>query len=221
MIDANEINTGENVLGSFLIEQLPLTLRDTYLLLVTLQYPIPDKKSLSQQLDQAEGGDSVKSILREVFKVTDFGIDSVQSGLEKYTHRLEQAYATREGYGRGFMPLPIPFHFSPKLPPELPDEPFFPPATNPDFGTDPCGFAARNLYAHLVRAGVHPAEAEFSARSKANYCRMYMPSLGTDGCAERGRREFARLFVEEGLDAGLSSARVLVGIDIARRSGIC
>ena len=158
-----------DVVAEFLKELIPKSMVEAAQLLVSLNYPIPDKKSLLLQLEErqpvdqqgkeadAEQSHPMAESIQDVaatFEPEDFGIDTPRSALEKFF--------ARSGRIDAFLPIPGPLGPTPQ--PELPPEPDLAPPLNPSFGDDPCGRAAAQLWQdHLASPltqllGPSPAE---------------------------------------------------------------
>src|SRR5262245_65977525 len=75
-------------LGRFLLDQLPADAQDSLRRLAQLRYPIPDRRSLAEQLGGEDPADRrVASGLVDAFRPEDFGLDTLQAALEKYRQR--------------------------------------------------------------------------------------------------------------------------------------
>jgi hypothetical protein len=75
-------------LGRFLLDQLPAPAQESLRRLAQLRYPIPDRRSLAEQLggdDEAEA--RAGAALAAAFRPEDFGLDTLQAALEKYRER--------------------------------------------------------------------------------------------------------------------------------------
>jgi hypothetical protein len=82
--------TNDDALGRFLLDLLPATAREHLRRLAELRYPIPDRRSLAEQLgaDADREEDRADAGLLSAFLPEDFGLDTVQSALEKYRGRV-------------------------------------------------------------------------------------------------------------------------------------
>lgn len=157
-----------DVVAEFLKELIPKSMVEAAQLLVSLNYPIPDKKSLLLQLEERQSVDQqgketdpeqshpMAESIQDVavtFEPEDFGIDTPRSALEKFF--------ARSGRIDAFLPIPGPFDPTPQ--PELPPEPDLAPPLNPSFGDDPCGRAAQRVWQMHVESampGFPPSLAE-------------------------------------------------------------
>jgi hypothetical protein len=202
-------NDNDGVLGEFLVDQLPASIRAASKVLTELQYPVPDKKSLREQLKEVQDDEESMQLILATLVAVDFGLDTPQSALEKFQARVQGLLVA---WGK-----PLESRHPETIPDEFRRLPRIP---RPDFGGEECGRQAEELYNFLVDNGVHPFEAGISARWRANFCREYMPgNLGTDYCADMARRAFAYWFVLEGRDAGWSEALARVVLSTCRHSG--
>jgi hypothetical protein len=171
-----------DVVAEFLNELIPKSMVEAAQLLASLDYPIPDKKSLLLQLEErqpvdqqgketdAELSHPMTQLIENVaatFGPEDFGIDTPRSALEKFFARA----------GRIDAFLPIPWSFGPTPQPGLPPEPDLTPRLNPSFGDDPCGRAAHARWQeHLDDSairGLSPSRAELDEiTSLEDSCRI-------------------------------------------------
>ncbi len=75
-------------LGRFLLDLLPDAAQEQLRALAQLRYPIPDRRSLAEQLGaEGEGGRRAAGGLLSAFDAEDFGLDTLQSALEKLRER--------------------------------------------------------------------------------------------------------------------------------------
>jgi hypothetical protein len=79
--------TADDDLGRFLLELLPDEARAGLRKLAELRYPIPDRRSLAEQLGGDAEADRRAAELLAAFQAEDFGLDTLQSALEKYRER--------------------------------------------------------------------------------------------------------------------------------------
>lgn len=138
-----------NVLQEFIKEQFPSEMMEALELLATLKYPIHDMKSLRRQLKEVQAGDEIEPAdeqtaaraalidqVADTFEPVDFGLDTLQSALEKYTARRTRIDAS---------PI-IPWRFGPIWDPYIPEEPQLPLPLSGYFGDDVCGRTATRLW---------------------------------------------------------------------------
>jgi hypothetical protein len=80
--------TADDDLGRFLLELLPEEAKEGLRRLAELRYPIPDRRSLAEQLGAGDEADRrADAGLLGAFDPEDFGLDTLQSALEKYRAR--------------------------------------------------------------------------------------------------------------------------------------
>jgi hypothetical protein len=208
-------NANRRLLGDFLVDQLPEDLVGAFLRLAGLDYPIPDRDALRQQLAKVAGKEhSEKSALEaealvRVFRTVDFGLDSTHNALEKF---CERAIGMR--LGRDF-PLPrfeLPFR---ERDPRVERFP-------PEFGDDECGRAARRLFLELQERPSSGPYAdvleELRALQRAKLCRGTMPEFPDSGCGNEARMTFADLVMHLTPEASERMARMYLAFCEATRS---
>jgi hypothetical protein len=80
--------TQDDELGRFLLDLLPTEAQERLRRLTELRYPIPDRRSLAEQLGgDAESDRQATADLLSAFRPEDFGLDTLQSALEKCRQR--------------------------------------------------------------------------------------------------------------------------------------
>ena len=80
--------TTDDDLGRFLLDLLPAEAQESLRLLAQLRYPIPDRRSLTEQLGGDDEADRAAGVgLLAAFRPEDFGLDTLQGALEKYRQR--------------------------------------------------------------------------------------------------------------------------------------
>lgn len=80
--------THDDELGRFLLDQLPDDSQEALRRLARLRYPIPDRRSLAEQLGaEADADRRAGAGLLSAFRPEDFGLDTLQGALEKYRER--------------------------------------------------------------------------------------------------------------------------------------
>ena len=80
--------TTDDDLGRFLLDLLPAEAQESLRRLGQLRYPIPDRRSLAEQLGGDDEADRrVGAGLLAAFRPEDFGLDTLQGALEKYRQR--------------------------------------------------------------------------------------------------------------------------------------
>lgn len=175
-----------SVVMEFVYDQVPTRLLQAYELLASLDYPVPDQKSLEQALQQydQEENEAVVEMIRDSLQPVDFGLDSPRGALEKFTARLERQ----------------PLNLFPQGPFPVPDEPDPRPPEDPFFGSDACGRAARQLYEEVLddlrgfpganRAAYNEAE-RFVGR-----CRARIPDFGSGRCDNAAAQAWANCYAE-------------------------
>lgn len=192
-----EIN---EVLQEFLKEQFPSHLMEALELLANLNYPIPDKKSLRQQLEETlgdgeQGHDDERTAARAAlldrvmgtFEPVDFGLDTLQSALEKFAARRIRDFSSL---------IPWPSDWAEDL--SIPDEPRIDIPVRCAFEDDVCGRAAEQLWREHVqdswRKGFPPSQAECDdLRNAAERCRSRgLPTFGGPPCHHVGQLAYAR-----------------------------
>lgn len=207
-------NKSHNVTNEFLLELVPKHLVETAQLLGSLDYPIPDKKSLHIQLEKLQIADQQgkkaidnlsQSLLEltenveDTFEPEDFGIDTPRSALEKFFARSHRNPASP------YSPIPS----IPRLPAypwwDLPPEPSPSIPVDPEFGSDLCGTAARKLWdEHLaspvvMRMGFgFPAYYHLLVEGSRRCRRTTFPSPDDSidsNCREQWRRSYAECLV--------------------------
>lgn len=197
-----EIN---NVLAEFLVDQLPSTMMEALQALTSLNYPIYDQKSLRLQLEEVHAGGQERDGEQEAaarvlidrvtntFEPADFGLDTVQSALEKF--------AGRTG-GIDFSPvIPGPWPGGPVLDRRFRDDWWIGETIpqSPVFGDDPCGKAAEQLWQEHLEGpltavlGPSPAERDW-LQERAARCRLgRLPTFSDNPrCEEIAQLAYAR-----------------------------
>lgn len=180
------------LVAQFLLDQITPALREAYVGLAELQYPITDRKSFLEQLGELPPNGceaEASSLLARVFDVSDFPLGSIQGGLEKIHHHLTVPSIPSFGPFGGF-DLPGPR-----------DEPDAPVPEEPFFGNDACGLAAQRVYQRtLSRFGWFPGAARaayYEARDFAAMCRTLMPDYGSALCSGPAARAWAFCFADQ------------------------
>lgn len=194
-----------DIVAEFVKNLVPKELLETAQLLVILNYPISDRKSLVLQLEakkaqdpQGEKGfaalarplpELMESVV-DPFRPEDFGLDSPDNALEKFFDRTGQDPR---------VPLD-PVATLPDTPAGLPEPPIF---AEPFFGFGPCADAAAQLWReHLdsrIARLVGPNPAYYrSLQELANRCqRGWRPHFPSDlGCARQGNAAYFRCLMQ-------------------------
>lgn len=82
-------------------QQVPESHMKAYELLLNLNYPINDRTTFCEQIEAAEASDITKQFVLNCFTPREFGIDSVQSALEKFQLCLTEWTASADVPGMG------------------------------------------------------------------------------------------------------------------------
>lgn len=209
-----------DILDEFIRDLIPKPLLKSGDLLISLDYPIPDRKTYLQQLEERlkkekhadENGDLDEdhrpmALLSWSLGPEDFPISTPRGALEKVFSKVTR--------WRGFLPNPIPFGptprdplpIGPRLPPEsssLPSEPRLVPPLDPDFGNDACGRAAKRLWQeHLesreaaLLGGPSPA-VYADLRERVERCRDTIGTEYSGVCGPRARDAYALCILRGG-----------------------
>ncbi len=202
-----------DIVAEFVKNLVPKELLETAQLLVSLTYPISDRKSLIRQLETRKAQDPqgqglatfsrplpelIESVV-EPFRPEDFGIASPDNALEKFFAR------TRQDFRNPLDPIPK----LPELPGGIPEPPDF---ADPFFGPGPCGEAAAQLWReHLNSRRVRwfgPDPFYYDAlQDQADNCRrgwrlpFRTDMLGDLLCSDIGNAAYARCVMAGGSDS--------------------
>lgn len=193
-----EIN---DALAEFLIDQMPSRKMEALQALTALNYPIYDQKSLRLQLEEAHGAgqdrddeqqaaaEALIDRVTNTFEPVDFGLDTVQSALEKF--------AARTG-GIDFSPV-IPWTHDWDWDFTYPADPRIDFPVGAHFEDDICGRAAEQLWQeHLDdpvtdALGASPAERDWLQERAARCRRASLPSFSrSPRCEEIAQLAYAR-----------------------------
>ena len=210
------MDKSEKLLEDFIKELIPKEWLAVSRLLISLNYPIPDRKSYIEQLkskikDQEDEATAVDQnqewlhALDRLFAPEDFGIDSPRSALEKFFSKVSRRGA--------FIPNPNPhgptppdiFPFGPSLPLDrgLPSEPRMIEPFEPEFGDDACGRAAARLWEEHINdpltqlLGPSPARYQ-DLKRRERLCSRTIGSGYGDVCGNSAANAYARCFMEGG-----------------------
>lgn len=196
-----------DLVADFLKELVPKDLVEAAQLLVSLNYPIPDKKSLALQLEQrntlnpqdqradANSPRPTTEVIERVagvFKPSDFGLDTPQSALEKFFARKDKDCPCSSP--DELRPLGLPDFGGPGEPdPWLPTTPK---EIEDALGTDACGRAAGREWLKVLNA-FGPSEAEYvNIEAQRDRCRRLVEGLRVRGrCARTAQNVFALCFM--------------------------
>jgi len=77
----------DSLIGSFLRSLLPPEVERDYRLLAALEYPIPDKRTFEERIERSGTDRNDVDRLADLFEPEDFGLDTAQSGFEKFHKR--------------------------------------------------------------------------------------------------------------------------------------
>ncbi len=187
------------IVAQFLAENYSAALVRACNILASLEYPIPDRKSLTQQVGtigkEAECCcDRVAVAVLSLFRPDDFGLDTLQSALEKLHSRWISSRLASDPYGAP--------RIGPQREPDYIDElPAGPPGRPElvEWGDDLCGKVGTQLWldaiANAPRFGfAHESEYQVF---KANIgdCRRFMPNFPPGRCGNRAREVFAEQII--------------------------
>jgi hypothetical protein len=161
----------QELVAQFLLRTLPSGLLDTYITLTQLNYPIPDKYSLTSQWGKfaKEKGDmngtnsSSFIFIDDSLQAVDFPIQTPHSALEKFHARIFGPL------GPGYEPI---------IPPNIEEQPSLASVYNGAFGTG-CGRVALEAYSGAIRGGLSPYEALVIGHRAGERCThtWVMPSI--------------------------------------------
>lgn len=196
-----------DVVAEFIKELVSKDVVEAAQLLVSLDYPIPDKKSLILQLDkrktdnpQDQKADAefsrpapgVIAHLAGAFKPVDFGLDTPQSALEKFFARTSQDCSCSSL--PEFRPLGLPDFGGPGE--EGPFLPTTPEQIEDAFGIDACGRAAGQEWFRYLDTLGPSIQGYVEIEERLNRCRLLIRGLRVRGrCGRTAHNAFARCFM--------------------------